>query len=176
MSSERVDPSCGHPLVTGRIVQRRMHVAGRTLVSLLLGGMAVLGSILVFRQGLLPLIEAAFHLEPEWLSVFRRVGILLTAVGGYWAYVHFHEKREATELHLRTIPLLLGGASGAMLVALPMSVLFALGAYEQVLFRGASPELLGVAVVIGIAATRKNWFTAACCYGSWSGLAEREWR
>ena len=34
-----------------------MRVAGRTLVSLLLGGAAVLGSVLVFRQGLLPLIE-----------------------------------------------------------------------------------------------------------------------
>src|SRR5262245_47104761 len=80
MSSERVDPSRA---LMGSIVQRRMHVAGRTLVSLLLGGVAVLGSILVFRQGLLPLIEAAFHLGPEWLSVFRRIGIPLTAVGGY---------------------------------------------------------------------------------------------
>jgi membrane protease YdiL (CAAX protease family) len=153
MSSERVDPSRTDPLATGSIAQRRMRVAGRTLVSLLLGGVAILGSILVFRQGLLPLIEAVFHLGPEWLSVFRRVGILLTAVGGYWAYVHWHEKREATELHLRTIHLLLGGASGAILVASPMAVLFALGAYEKVLFRGASPALLGVAALIGIAAT-----------------------
>jgi len=153
MSSERVDSSRTLPLATGSTAQRRTHVAGRTVVSLLLGGVAILGSILVFRQGLLPLIEAAFHLGPEWLSVFRRAGILLTAVGSYWAYVHWHEKRAATELHLRTIPLLLGGASGAILVALPMAVLFALGAYEQVLFRGASQELLGVAAVIGIAAT-----------------------
>jgi hypothetical protein len=35
---------------------------------------------------------------------FRRVGILLTAVAGYWAFVHWHEKREATELHLRPLP------------------------------------------------------------------------
>jgi uncharacterized protein len=130
-----------------------MHIAGRALVSLLFGGVAILGSILVFRKGLLPLIDAAFHLTPEWLSVLRRVGILLTAVGGYWAYVHWHEKRKATELHLRPTHLLLGGASGAVLIALPMAVLFALGAYELVLFRGASPELLGAAAVIGIAAT-----------------------
>jgi hypothetical protein len=38
---------------------------------------AILGSILIFRQGLLPLIEAVFHPGPELLSVFRRVGILL---------------------------------------------------------------------------------------------------
>jgi uncharacterized protein len=140
------------PLATGNIARRRMRVAGQILGSLLLGGVAILGSILIFRQGLLPLIEAAFHPGPELLSVFRRAGILLTAVTGYWAFVHWHEKREATELHLRPIPLMLGGASGAALVALPMAVLFALGVYEPVLFRGASPALLGVAALIGIAA------------------------
>ena len=122
------------------------------LGSLLLGGLAVLGSILVFRQGLLPLIDAAFQPGPELLSVLRRTGILLTAVAGYWAFVRWHEKREATELHLRPIPLLLGGAGGAALVALPIAVLFALGAYELVLVRGPSPALFGVAALIGIAA------------------------
>jgi membrane protease YdiL (CAAX protease family) len=129
-----------------------MRVAGRMLGSLLLGGVAILGPILIFRQGLLPLIEGVFHPGPELLSVFRRIGILLTAVAGYWAFVHWHEKREATELHLRPIQLLLGGVSGAALVALPMAVLFALGIYERVLFRGASSALLGVAALIGIAA------------------------
>jgi hypothetical protein len=122
------------------------------LGSLLLGGVAILGPILIFRQGLLPLIEGVFHPGPELLSVFRRIGILLTAVAGYWAFVHWHERREATELHLRPIQLLLGGVSGAALVALPMAVLFALGIYERVLFRGASSALLGVATLIGIAA------------------------
>jgi uncharacterized protein len=140
------------PLATENIARRRMRVAGQMLGSLLLGGVAILGSILIFRQGLLPLIEAAFHPGPELLSVFRRVGILLTAVTGYWAFVHWHEKREATELHLRPIQLILGGASGAALVALPMAVLFALGVYEPVLFRDASSALLGVAALIGIAA------------------------
>jgi membrane protease YdiL (CAAX protease family) len=140
------------PLATGDIARRRMRVAGQMLGSLLLGGVAILGSILIFRQGLLPLIEAAFHPGLELLSVFRRVGILLTAVTGYWAFVHWHEKREATELHLRPIQLMLGGASGAALVALPMAVLFALGVYQPVLFRDASSALLGVAALIGIAA------------------------
>jgi membrane protease YdiL (CAAX protease family) len=71
---------------------------------------------------------------------------------GYWAYVHWHEKREVTELRLQPLPILLAGASGAGLLVLPIAVLFALGAYEMVLFRGISPALLGVAVLIGIAA------------------------
>jgi membrane protease YdiL (CAAX protease family) len=81
------------------------------------------------------------------------VGIPLSAVWGYWAFVHWHEKRKAVELRLRPTHLLLGGASGAAMVALPMAVLFAFGVYERVLFRDASPPLLGVAAVIGIAAT-----------------------
>jgi membrane protease YdiL (CAAX protease family) len=136
----------------GSIARRRLRVAGRMLGSLLLGGVAVLGSILIFRQGLLPLIEAVFHPGPDLLSVLRRTGILLTAVAGYWAFVHWHERRQATELHLRPMLLILGGAGGAAMVALPMAVLFALGAYELLLFRGASPALLGVAALIGIAA------------------------
>jgi hypothetical protein len=71
---------------------------------------------------------------------------------GYWAYVHWHEKREVTELRLQPLPILLAGVSGAGLLVLPIAVLFALGAYEMVLFRGASPALLGVAAIIGIAA------------------------
>lgn len=123
------------------------------LGSLLLGGAAILGSILAFRQGVLPLIDTMFQPGPEWLSAFRRAGIILAAIAGYWAYVHWHEKREATELRLQPIRLLLGGAGGALLVGLPIAALFGLGAYELVLFRGASSALLGVAVLIGIAAT-----------------------
>ena len=141
------------------------------LGSLLLGGVAILGPILIIRQGLLPLIEAVFHPGPELLSVIRRTGILLMAVAGYWAFVHWHEKRDATELHLRPIHLLLGGASGAALVALPMAVLFALGIYELVLFRGGSPALFGVAALISIAAILEE-MTYRCLLFR---LLERAW-
>jgi hypothetical protein len=39
---------------------------------------------------------------------------------------------------------------------LPIAVLFALGAYEKVLFRGVSPALWSVAVLIGIAAVMEE--------------------
>lgn len=159
------------PLATGNIARRRMRVVGRMLGSLLLGWVAILGSILIFRQGVLPLINAAFHPGPELLSVFRRTGILLTAVAGYWAFVHWHEKREATELHLRPIHLIAGGASGAAMVGLPMAVLFALGVYEGVLFRGASPALLGVAALIGIAAILEELVYRCLLFR----LVERAW-
>lgn len=137
----------------GGLVRQRWRVVARALGSLVLGGVAVLGSIFIFREGLLPLIEAVFQPGPEWLSAVRRAGILLAAIAGYWVYVHWYEKRKATELSLQPVHLILSGASGAALVALPIAVLFVLGAYKLVLARSASPALLGVAVIIGIAAT-----------------------
>jgi membrane protease YdiL (CAAX protease family) len=170
-SPEGIETNRAAPLATGSIARRRMLVAGRMLGSLLLGGVAILGSILIFRQGLLPLLEAVFHPGPELLSVFRRAGILLTAVASYWAFVHWHERREATELHLRPIPLILGGVIGAAMVALPMAVLFALGVYEPVLFRGASSALLGAAALIGIAATLEELVYRCLLFR----LLERAW-
>ena len=74
-----IDLGASARFATGNIARRRMRVAGRMLGSLLLGGVAILGSILIFRQGLLPLIEAVFHPGPELLSFFRRAGIVLAA-------------------------------------------------------------------------------------------------
>lgn len=135
------------------ITRPRLRAAGRMLVSLLLGATAIFGAVLVVRQGLLPLIDAAFHPGPQGLSAIRRVGILLAAVLAYWAYVRWHEKREATELRLQPVRLLLGGMGGAVMVGLPIAALFALGSYELVVLRGFSPALLGAAGVILVAAT-----------------------
>lgn len=112
----------------------------------------VLGAVAAVRLGLVPLIDLAFRPGPEWLSVFRRVGIVLAALAAYWAYVRWHEKRAATELRLQPVRLLLGGAGGMVMVGLPIALLFAFGAYELVLWRGFSPALSGVAALIGIAA------------------------
>src|SRR5690606_16185158 len=115
--------------------------------------------------------DTAFRPAPEWLSALRRAGILVAAIAGYWAYTHWYEKREASELRLRPIRLMLGGASGAGLVAIPIAMLFALDAYELVLFRSASPALLGVAVLIGIAATLEELIYRCLLFR----LLERSW-
>lgn len=156
---------------TGSGFRRRIRLTARMFGSLLLGGVAILGSILIFRQGVLPLIASTFQPGPEMLSVLRRTGIILTAVAGYWAFVRWHERRVASELRPRPLHLLLGGASGAALVALPMALLFALGAYELVLFRGASSALFGVAALIGIAATLEELVYRCLLFR----LLERAW-
>jgi hypothetical protein len=140
--------------VSSEGVNRRwIQTTARMMGSLLLGGIAVMGSMLAFRRGLLPLIDGAFQLGPDWLVALRRAGILLTALAGYWAFVHWHEERDATELRIRPSPFLIAGAGGAGMLAVPVALLFAIGTYEVVTFRGASRGVLGVAAVIGIAAT-----------------------
>lgn len=178
MTAEGVDQGSISAATAGGIAWQRLRNTARTLGALLLGGLAVLGSIVVFRQGLLPLIDTVFQPGPEWLSAFRRTGILLSAIAGYWAYVRWYEKREVTELRLQPIRLLLGGAGGAALVAFPIAVLFVLGAYELVLYRGASSALLGVAVLIGIAATLEELVYRCLLFrvlerawGTWVALA-----
>ena len=166
-----VEPCPILPSAQAGIGAQRIRLIFRALGSLLLGGAAVLGAIVVFRQGLLPLIDAGFQPGPAWLSAIRRSGILLAAVAGYWAYVHWHEKRKATELRLQPVHLILGGAGGAALVAFPIAVLFALGAYEVVQFRSPSPALLGVAVIIGIAATLEELVYRCLLFR----LLERAW-
>lgn len=133
--------------------RQRIRTSLRMLGSLLLGAAMVVGAMAVFRQGVLPLIDSMFQPGMETLSVIRRIGISVAALAGYWAFVRWQEKRAATELYLRPVPLILGGAGGAALIAVPIALLFAIGAYELVLFRGPSSALFGAAALIGIAAT-----------------------
>ena len=153
LTSDRMVPQLAHSVASEGTFRQWMRITLRMLGSLLLGLIAISGPVLLFRKGLLPLIDGVFHPGAGWLRAFRHAGILASGLAGYWAYVHWHEKRDATELRLRPVSTMLAGASGAFLLALPVTVLFALGVYEVVLFRGVSLGLLGVASVIGIAAT-----------------------
>jgi len=155
MSPDPADPSAALPSSSaepGPPRWPRLRAVGRTLGALLLGGLAVLGAVAFVRLGLVPLIDTLFQPGPAWLSIFRRVGIVVAALAAYAAYVRWFEKRAATELRLQPLRLLLGAAGGAVMVGLPIALLFALGAYELVLWRGFPPALLGVAGLIGIAA------------------------
>ena len=170
----------GHaPTTTPRgIAWRRLRASARMLGSLLLGWVAVMGSVLVVGKGLVPLIDTVFHPGADLLSAIRRACIFLAAVAGYWSYVHWHEKRDVTELRLRPVALLLGGAGGAALMALPIALLFAFGAYQLVLFRGASLALMDAAVLIIIAATLEELVFRCVLFrvlerswGTWAALA-----
>jgi hypothetical protein len=112
MPPERKEPGRTH-FPPGSITRQRLRVVSRALSSLLMGAAAILGAVVLFRQGVLPLIDGVFQPGTQWLSAFRRAGILLMAVAPYWAYVRWHEEREAIELRLQPLRLSFAGASGA---------------------------------------------------------------
>jgi len=144
-AKEPTRPARGRAVSAARIVLR-------TLLALLLGAIAVFGAIALVRQGLVPLMDALFHPGPAVLSIVRRIGIFVAALGGYAAWVRLFEHRSVAELHPRPLQALLGGAAGASMIGAPIALLFALGAYQVVVFRGASSALWGVAALILIAA------------------------
>lgn len=171
MSHEYPNPDPVLPAIVEGNGRRHVRLVFRMLGSLLLGWMAIWGSVVIVGKGLVPLVDTLFHPGPDVLSVFRRSCIFLAVIAAYWAYVHWHEKRKATELRLRPVPLLLGGASGAALIALPIAVLFALGTYQVVQFHGVSSSLMGVAGLLVIAATLEE-LTFRCLLFQ---VLERHW-
>lgn len=144
------EPMPPAPAMGGIVAVAR--TALRTSLALLLGAIAVYGAIALVRQGLVPLVDAVFHPGPAALSVVRRIGICIATLGGYAAWVQLSEHRSVRELHPRPLRALLGGVAGAAMIGVPIAALFAIGAYQVVLFRGVSSALWGVAALILIAA------------------------
>jgi membrane protease YdiL (CAAX protease family) len=120
---------------------------------LLLAFAALFGAVLFVRMLLLPGLQAIFHPDDSVTSLVRRTGIIVSAVLAYWAYVRIVEGRDASELRPATRAIMLGGASGGLLMAISMLLALALGAYEISAYPGLQHGLLGIAGLIVIAAT-----------------------
>jgi CAAX protease family protein len=124
----------------------------RTALRLLVAFAAIVGCVGLFRMLLLPIITTVFDTGESATGIVRRTGIFLFLLLGYWLYVHFYEKRKATELHFKPVGMLLGAVAGAALVSLTTLSLFALGTYEVAAVRGWQSGLPVVACVILVAA------------------------
>jgi hypothetical protein len=120
---------------------------------LLLAFAALLGAVLFVRMLLVPGLQAIFHFDDSVASLVRRIGILVFAVLAYWAYVRMVEDRQPSELRPAMLAVMLGGASGGLLMAISMLLVLALGGYEITAYRGLQHGLLGIGGFIVIAAT-----------------------
>ena len=127
-------------------------LAGQTLLRLLAAFCAIVGAVQLVRLLLLPAIQSVFDPGDAAISLVRRVGIFLCAVLAYWAYVRLMEQRAARELRIVPLRIALGGMSGSLLIAIAMLLMFALGAYEIIAYRGLQHGLVGVAGLIVVAA------------------------
>lgn len=125
------------------------------LSELLLASGTVLGLMHGYRLLVLPMLVSAFSLDEATTSLVRRSGIVLCLLVAYALYARLIERRRLRELsELRPAPLLIaaGALSGALLIALCLLPLYALGAYQIDVYRGWQPGLLNVAALILIAA------------------------
>lgn len=127
-------------------------LARQVMKRLLLAFAAVVGAVQLFRLLLLPAILSALHPGDAVTSLLRRTGILLFALLAYATYVRFLEKRKVRELRWAPRAIVAGALSGALVIAIPILSLFALGAYEMTAYRGLHLGLSGVAGLILIAA------------------------
>ena len=110
------------------------------------------GAVQSFRVWLLPGLQSLLQLDPVATSALRRAGVFLSALFAYWAYVRWIQQRAVTELRLAVRMTALAGAAGAAMIGACLLVLYAAGVYVVTASRGLDPDLLGVAMVIVIAA------------------------
>lgn len=124
----------------------------RVLKHGLLGLLMVVAAVLLVRQGLVPLVAAAFAPEPATLSLLRRTGIFLAVLLAYAAWRRWVLPGPARDLRFRPLAVLAGGLGGAAHISVVTLAGFAAGYYVVVAVPGGSPALLGVAGLILIAA------------------------
>ncbi|MEQ1863559.1 MAG: type II CAAX endopeptidase family protein [Micropepsaceae bacterium] len=130
----------------------KLPVAAQAFLKLLLAGGGLFGAMELFRLVLLPELQSAFQLDATATSVVRRVGILLSVLLAYWAYVRLIEGRRVHELYFAPASIANGVLSGVVLISITSVSLFALGIYEVTAVRGLQSGLQGVAGLIFVAA------------------------
>ena len=129
-----------------------LRLAKQVFLRLLSACAIFVGAVVSFLGLLLPALQSAFGLSDAATSVVRRCGMLLVIVLAYWGYVRLVEKREVHELRPAPMAIAIGAGTGALLIALPMLLIAALGAYDVTAWRGLQSGLFGVAGLILIAA------------------------
>jgi membrane protease YdiL (CAAX protease family) len=123
----------------------------KALLKLVVAGACLVGAVAAYRFAVHPLLESALSLGKDASAIVRRIDIFAIVVLSYWGFVHFYERRPASELAPRWKWTPLAGAAGAISIGVTILALFATGHYRVVSAPGfgAAGEVL---VVLWIAA------------------------
>jgi len=107
------------------------------MIGLLLAGLACVAiPMAVTKLGVLPLLHLAAGATGRSTSVVTAAFMTVAMASGFWGYVHFIERRPATELAPRPALILLGGVSAIALIGAPMLALYATGFYRLQAYQG----------------------------------------
>lgn len=130
----------------------RLRRVFRGLLHLTAAAAVVLGSVLAYRFGAHPGLEALFGLDTGSSSIVRRVGILVAVVSSYAAFARFYEHRRARELAPRGLWILAAAAAGAATIGVTIGALYATGQYQLAEYRGwaSAAGILGVITIAAV--------------------------
>jgi len=106
------------------------------LLKLVLALLAIAISVAAFRFGVLALIAYRMAPESALIAVLRPIGTIGSALLGYWLFVKLYERRPASELALRPLPMIVAALFGGVLILVTILPLFAMGYYELQHYRG----------------------------------------
>lgn len=124
----------------------------RAVADIVLGIASVAASLALFKFAIMPVLGHALDPTASSTTLIRRTGTAFSILFGYWAFARFRERRRPSELRPTLSGIAVGTLSGAALISLTTSFLFAVGAYEVTTYHGWHIELIDVAGVILIAA------------------------
>ncbi len=120
----------------------------RQALKLCAAAASVVGSIAAYRFLLHPVIEQVLSLGADASSIVRRIGIFVSVVLAYGAFVRFYERRPPRELAPKWGWTLVAAAAGAASIGVTILTLYATGHYVLESFRGCA----GVADVLALIA------------------------
>ena len=127
----------------------------KTLLSLAgqigLALIAIAIPVAALSLGIIPALEAVTGLDASWISLIRRLCMILAFIGGYWVFVRFAESRPVSELQLHPGLIGLYAIAGAVWIGVPMLGLYLTGDY-LVTDSSFQTAAFGVALVIFAAA------------------------
>lgn len=129
-----------------------VQTVGRLIAGLLL----MVGPLIVVKRAVLPVLGLRSGAPPtdairsHPVEFFVTVTLTLaTTVIGYWVSVRWLERRPVRELALHGRSAMIGVISGAILIGLPMGVLYASGYYTLQEVGGLHREALAITLVVG---------------------------
>lgn len=128
----------------------RFRILMKVVLKMLLSGAAVFVAVLVNKFLLFPGLDAIFGFSDTVVPFIKVAGALVLMALAYGAVVKFYEKRPVTELGFHGRNMVYGALSGALLISITTFILFFLGNYEFIAYRGFATVMVVVCPVLAV--------------------------
>lgn len=115
--------------------------------------LAIAACVAAYRLGVMALLERVLPVGETALTVLRRVGVIASLFAGYWLVARYYERRRLDELAFPPAAVFVSALAGAALIGATIVVLFAIGNYQVVAYRGwgaAWPLMASIVIAVVI--------------------------